>query len=128
VRRATALLAVVAVFLTGVLVGVLATHVVYLRQIRQPGGLAAVGTRLAAADLRRRLDLTPEQQREVEAILADTRREAAALRAEITPRAAAILTRSQARIASVLTPEQRAEFERTRRRQRERLRRFLGGG
>jgi Spy/CpxP family protein refolding chaperone len=127
VKRSTAFIAVAALFLVGVLVGVLGTHLFYLRQLRQPGGMAAVGSRLLAADLDRRLDLTREQRRQVDAILADAARDARAVRREMMPRVLKILDRSQRRIAAVLTPEQRRELEHFRRRRGDRLRKLLLG-
>src|SRR5947209_4547609 len=74
---------------------------------RQPGGLAHLGSLWLARNLDRRLDLTADQRRQVDAILADTARDAAALRRDITPRLLEILDRTHRRIAAVLTPEQR---------------------
>jgi hypothetical protein len=125
VRRSTAIAAIAALFLIGVLVGVLGTHLFYLRQIRQPGGLARLGAHLMVADLQRRLALDPDQRRQVEAILADATHETAAVRREMTPRVLAILDRSRERISAVLTPEQRRELERYRHAHSERLRHLL---
>jgi len=127
VKRSTALVAVVALFLVGVLVGILGTHLFYLRQLRHPGGMAALGNRFLANSLDRRLDLTPEQRRQVDAILADASREAGAVRREMMPRILEILDRSHRRIAAVLTPEQRQELERFRRQRGDRFRRLLLG-
>lgn len=126
-RRSTAIAAVVGLFLVGVLVGVLATHVFYLRQMRHPGGLAMLGNRALAADLDRRLDLSPEQRRHVDTVLADAAREAGAVRREMMPRILDILERSQQRIAAVLTPEQQRELQQFRLQRATRLRRFLLG-
>ncbi len=126
-RRSTALAAIAALFVTGVLVGVLGTHLFYLHHLREPGWLARTGTRLLAADLRRQLDLTPPQQRQLALILADTQKEALALRRETAPRLLALLDRSQARLESVLTLEQREKFDRLRRRRGDRLRHALTG-
>jgi hypothetical protein len=127
-KRSTATVVVVALFLVGVLVGVLGTHLFYLRHLREPGWLVTAGTRLLAADLRRDLDLTPEQEREIDAILADAQRDAIALRQELMPRMLDILDRSQSGISAVLTSEQRERFEQLRRRRGNRLRRLLTGG
>ncbi|MEA2693788.1 MAG: hypothetical protein QOJ16_3175 [Acidobacteriota bacterium] len=126
-RRATAIAAILALFVAGVLVGVLGTHAFYLHELRQPGGLAAFGTRLLARDLKHRLDLDSRQEAQVEQILTATRAESAALRRETMPRVLAILDRAHARIDAVLTPEQRAEFERYQRRHRYRLHRWFAG-
>jgi Spy/CpxP family protein refolding chaperone len=128
VRRATAVAAIVALFLAGVLVGVLGTHAFYLRQLHQPGGLAAFGSRILARDLKHRLDLDSRQESQVEEILATARAESAALRREAMPRVFGILDRASARINAVLTPEQRAEFQRYQRQHRHRLHRWFAGG
>jgi hypothetical protein len=128
VRRATAVAAILALFLAGVLVGVLGTHAFYLRQLHQPGGLAALGTRILARDLQRRLDLDSRQQQELQRILADARAESAGLRREVMPRVFAILDRASTRINTMLTPEQRAEFQRYRTRHRHRLHGLFAGG
>ena len=127
-RRATAVAAIAALFLAGVLVGVLGTHAFYLRQLRQPGGLAAFGTHLLARDLKRRLDLNRGQEEQVERILAATRAESASLRREVMPRVLALLDRASTRINTVLTPEQRVEFQRYQRQHRWRLHRWFSGG
>ena len=125
-KRSLAILAVVAVFLVGVAGGVFGTHVFYARTLRRPGGLADVGFRFLSADLGRRLRLTPAQRREVHRILEDTREEIAATRARMLPELRATMIASQEEIAALLTPEQRQEFERLKRAQAERMRRFLG--
>jgi Spy/CpxP family protein refolding chaperone len=128
VKRLTAAVAIAALFLVGVLVGVLGTHAFYLHELRQPGGLAAFGTRLLARDLNRRLDLDSAQKAQVETILKGTRAESAALRRDVMPRVFAILDHAHTRIDAVLTPEQRAEFKRYQARHRYRLHRFFSGG
>jgi Spy/CpxP family protein refolding chaperone len=117
-KRRTALLAVLALFLSGVLVGVVATHGFYLYKVRQPGGLGELGSRVVAWELRQRLDLTAEQEREIDAILAETRREGLAIRQRTIADVMALLERNHARLAAVLTPAQREEFERFRLRHR----------
>lgn len=125
-KRSTALLAVTLLFLVGVAVGVLGTHLFYIHAARQPGGLAHLGSLWLARNLDRRLDLTADQRRQVDAILADTARDAAALRQDITPRLLAILDRTHRRIAAVLTPEQRRKFERFRHEHSDHIRGLLG--
>jgi len=127
VKRSTALLAATALFLVGILVGVLGTHLFYFHEMRQPGGLARLGSRLVLANLDRELDLTAEQRRAVEGILAETRNEFADIRREATPRVLAVLDRSHDRIAGLLTAEQRAKFERIRARRRALFERYLAG-
>jgi hypothetical protein len=127
VKRATAVAVIAALFAAGVLVGVLGTHAFYLHELRQPGGLAAFGTRLLARDLKHRLDLDSRQEVQVEEILTATRAESAALRRETMPRVLAILDRAHTRIDAVLNAEQRVEFERYQRQHRYRLHRWFAG-
>ena len=125
-RLPTAIVAIVALFLVGAAVGALGYHAFLFHQMRQPGGGAAWGTRLLASDLKRRLDLSPNQEAQVELILADSRNESMALHREMRPRVRAILDRAHARIGAVLTPQQRAEFERFRQRRHSRLMHLFG--
>jgi Spy/CpxP family protein refolding chaperone len=130
-RRSSAVAGVVALFLVGVVVGALGAELVSRRPARGGAGgplgahLGAGGHRMMAAELRRRLDLTAEQQRQLDAILADTHRETQALWQEVRPRVLAVIERGQNRIAQILTPRQRQEFEVYRRERAEHLRRML---
>jgi Spy/CpxP family protein refolding chaperone len=126
VRRRTALLATGALFLMGILVGVLATHAFYAWQIHRPGGLAGLGLRLLGGSLERELDLTEEQEREVDAILADTRLEMQAVRHDMVPRLFAIRTRAFERISRLLTPEQQEDLKRFRARHESNVNRLVG--
>jgi len=126
-KRSTAGLAILGVFLVGVAVGVSGTHLFYLRHLREPGGMVGWGARLLAADLKRDLDLTPEQAKQVDAILLETRKETIALRHKMMPEMTVVLQRSRHRIEAILTPEQRKKFERMRDRRLGRFRHWLGG-
>jgi len=126
-KRSTAFLAVAVLFLTGIAVGVLGTHLFYIHAVRQPGGLAHLGSLWLARSLDRRLDLSAEQRRQVDAILADTARDAAVLRHDMTPRVVEILERTHRRISAVLTPEQKKKFERFRHEHSDHVRALLGG-
>jgi hypothetical protein len=123
-RRPAAIATVLALFAAGVVVGVFGTHLFYAHHMRQARGFHA---RMLAADLQRRLDLKPEQQKQVDAILSDSRIEAMALRREMGPRIAALIGRAQARIEAILSPEQRREFESYRKDHDGRLRHLLLG-
>jgi Spy/CpxP family protein refolding chaperone len=125
-RKPIAPLAVSALFLVGVLVGVVATHAFYAWQLRRPGGLAALGVHVLGNRLERQLDLSDEQERQVDAILADTRRELMQLRHDTVPRVLAIRDRSFARIDALLEPEQRARLKRFRARHERRVERLVG--
>jgi Spy/CpxP family protein refolding chaperone len=123
VRRSSAVAGVIALFLVGVAVGALGANVVNRHRMHvAPFGL---GTHVIAAELQRRLDLSPDQRRQLDAILADSHRETIALWREVRPRAVAVVERAQNRIAQILTPEQRREFERFRSERHEHLRRLF---
>lgn len=125
-RKGTALLAVAAIFLAGALVGVLATQAFWAWQIHRPGGLAALGVRILSARLDRQLDLTPDQRRQVDAILSDTRGELQQVRHESVPRLFAIRDRAFSRIDAVLTPAQRQRLAHFRERNTRNLERLFG--
>jgi hypothetical protein len=115
-KRPTALAGVLALFLVGVLVGVLGSNL-FLHHRPHPaggGGLGGLGRRGTAEELRRRLDLNADQQRQVDAILADGHRQVAAIWHEVAPRVMASVDQSFDRIAQILNPHQREELERYR--------------
>ena len=56
------------------------------------------------------LDLRPEQQQQVEAVLRETGQEFSRLREEIGPRVRDIRERSREKIRTILTPEQQTKF------------------
>ena len=132
-RRSSAVAGVVALFLVGVAVGALGANLVSWH--RPWRGMAALhgaaghlgGPRMAE-ELQRRLDLSADQRRQLDAILADTHRETQALWQEVRPRVIAVIEQGENRIAQILTPRQRQEFEVYRRERAEHLKRVLGTG
>jgi Spy/CpxP family protein refolding chaperone len=124
--RPVALLAMGALFLTGVLAGVLGTHAFYAWHVHRPGGLADLGIRLLGNSLDRQLDLTSEQERKVDAILGDTRLEILQMRHENVPRLYAIRDRAFDRIHGVLTPAQQERLRRFRARYQRNVERLVG--
>lgn len=130
-RRPAAIGVVIALFLVGVVVGALGANLVLRRHLLRPsgGGPGGPGGRMsgAAAELQRRLDLTPDQRRQVEAILADSHRESAALWSDLRPRLVAIVERASDRIDQILAPQQRVEFQRYRSERRDHLHGLLRG-
>ncbi len=134
-KRSSAVAGVVALFLVGVVVGALGGELVHRHHpwgmAHGPGGPIGhlgMGHRMMATELTRRLDLTADQQRQVEPILAETHREAQAIWREVKPRVIAVIEQGENRIAQILTPRQRQEFEVYRRERAERLQRMLGTG
>lgn len=125
-RRGVALLVVTSLFLVGVLVGVLATHAFYAWQFQGPGGLVAVGVKVLANRLDRQLELTATQEKQVDAILDDTRRELLQVRHDTVPRLFAIRTRAFDRIDALLTAEQRLRLQRFRARNQRTVERLVG--
>ena len=136
-KRSSAVAGVVALFLVGVVVGALGAELVSRHRpwgraagASAPGGpgghLGLGGHRMMAAELKRRLDLTADQQRQLDAILVETHRETQALWREVRPRVVAVIEQGQNRIAQILTPRQREEFEAIRRERAEHLQRALG--
>lgn len=111
-KRWMALLAVLGLFLVGVLVGVLGTHAFYLHKIERGGGIIGFANELFARSLEQRLDLDAGQKRQLEGILAETRHEFGVLHEDVGPRAMVILRRMQRRIEAILTPEQAEEYRR----------------
>jgi Spy/CpxP family protein refolding chaperone len=126
VKRSMALLATTSLFLMGIAVGVLATHAFYAWQIHRPGGLASLGLRLLGGSLERELDLSAAQERQVDAILAETRVEMQQVRHDVVPRLFAIRARAFERIAGVLTPEQQEDLRRFRSRHESNVNRLVG--
>lgn len=103
---------IVAVFLLGFLAGAASLQVVRARIERRlldaPDPLA----RVVVYKLDKELRLTPEQRREVQRVMADSRLEVIAATADVLPRLLDIFDRSQARIRAALTPAQQEKFDR----------------
>lgn len=77
--------------------------------------------------LTRELDLRPEQQRQVEAILRETGQEFARLREDIGPRVRDIRGRSREKMRAILSPEQQVKLEALEREWEHRAERSHGG-
>ena len=126
-NKGIAILAVCALFFSGIAIGALGMHLYYAQRLAHPGAPPAMATRMLGGHLDRRLDLTAEQQREIGRILAESRREAAEIRDRMRPEVEALVQRTEERIAAVLTEEQRRQFEEMRRFERRRVEQFLLG-
>jgi len=127
-KRSIAFVYVAGLFLLGILVGALGMHLWYAQRPlpppfdapgvarggpgHQPGRGPGHGAGPFFLErLERQLELTPEQSRQVEAILEESHREATELHEEMLPRVQAQLEQTRQRILEVLTPEQRQKFE-----------------
>ena len=84
------------------------------------------GARLLARDLKRDLDLTPVQARQVDAILRKRGAKPTPCGAKAKPEFVAVLKQSRHRIEQILTPEQQAKFQKLRERRFARFRRWMG--
>jgi len=123
-KRSSAWISVVALFLVGALAGSLGTRL-YLGERIGREGPGDRGGRHFVESLARQLDLTDDQLERVEAIVRESRAEVEALHREVLPRAQAHIAKTEERIREVLTPEQREQFEEIRRRHRARAERFF---
>ncbi len=119
--RFTAVVAVVALFVSGIAIGALGTHLYYAYRVRGPIGPPAMGAGFFVERLERRLDLTPEQAAEIDAILERTHETAAEMRRDLRPRIEELMERTADEIRGVLTDEQREAFEKLRQRDRRRI-------
>lgn len=109
---AAALLAVA--FLLGMAIGGLGMELLHLRRIaawhHRGGEPPAFG--FLVQRLERRLELSPEQARQVEEILERARRDLGDMHREVRPRIHRRLAEARSEIEAVLTPEQREELRR----------------
>jgi len=109
-REAAALFFVV--FLLGVLLGGVGVH---LWGERVWGGPAPVNTNPTRAQViaqcTHELQLTPDEQKQMIAIIDDTRARWAALYAPLDPKKEQIRLDGRARIRAILTPEQQVKFD-----------------
>jgi Spy/CpxP family protein refolding chaperone len=121
------LLAISALFLSGVAIGALGMHLHYARQLVRPGAAPEVAGRFFGGYLERRLDLTDEQSRQIRRILEESRRQGADLRRRMRPDVEALLERTRAEIEALLTPDQRRELEEMRHGERRGLEQLLLG-
>ena len=108
-RKAVVL--VLAVFVLGILLGALATYMAGGRVWAGRDGHGPRGRARLMEQLTQDLSLTAEQQKQLDAILAETQKKYEVLYEPV--RAQADLVRQQGRenIRAILTPEQRTKFE-----------------
>ncbi|MFQ5745004.1 MAG: hypothetical protein ACE5HV_15665 [Acidobacteriota bacterium] len=124
-KRSSAFLYVLAVFLLGVLIGAFGLHLYYSAQFSRSRTKSGFGRLFNPARLERVLNLTPDQRSRIEEILKESRREAGRMREELSPRVREHLERKRQSIMEVLTPEQREKFDEMWRRHRPDAERFF---
>lgn len=110
-NRTVAVGLVALLFVLGIVVGVLGTHLFYAHRLRQPGALADVLVNAAAARATDRLDLRPDQREQLDGILETTRRDLQTLREDLVDRLRAIRARDIARLVEILDGDQRRRLE-----------------
>jgi hypothetical protein len=114
VRRGTAIALLVLAFLLGAVVGGLSFELLHLRRMvgwhHGVDGPPELG--FLVRRLERRLDLSPEQTRHVEAIVERARDDLWELRRQVAPRIHTRMEEARAEIEELLTPEQREELRR----------------
>lgn len=106
-----AYLIVFILFILGIALGSVGTYLVTTRvQAARP---AAAGSRVPGhmAMFTRDLNLSPDQQTQVQAVLNDTRAHYAELHQKLDPEYELVRKQSRDRIRQLLTPEQRPKFE-----------------
>ena len=111
-KRVGAFAAVLGLFVLGVFCGALAVHLFYARALAMHRSPEWMGRGPLVRALSRRLELTPEQQDQLQEILVDARREGEKLRQRLRPEVEAQMERTRQRIEAILTPEQQRRFER----------------
>jgi Spy/CpxP family protein refolding chaperone len=111
--RGEAALLIAVVFMLGALFGAVATHLwgerVWGQQDTYSSGRKPVNQ--VVANFTRELQLTPDQQTQVTAIIDDTRAQWRALYAPLDTQREQIRQQSRARIRALLTPEQQPKFD-----------------
>jgi len=106
-----ALLLVFVLFVLGIALGSVGTYVVTTRVLaaRPQATLGRNADHMAM--FTRDLNLTPDQQNQIQAILNDTRAHYAALHQKLDPEYEEVRHQGRVRIRQVLTPEQLPKFE-----------------
>jgi Spy/CpxP family protein refolding chaperone len=105
-----AVLLVFLVFVLGIALGSVGTYVITTRVFaaRPPGSHGPSNT---IAIFTRHLNLSPEQQKQIETILSDTRARYVEIRQQANPEYEKVRQEGRERIRQVLTAEQKPKFE-----------------
>jgi len=108
-RKAVVLVFVV--FVLGIALGALGTYVVTTRVLAARPQSASRTPANTVAMFTRDLNLNPDQQKQIQAILSDTRARYAALHDKLDPEYEQVRQEGRERVREVLTPDQRPKFE-----------------
>jgi Spy/CpxP family protein refolding chaperone len=128
--KSIAFIAILGLFILGILIGALGMHLIYAQRFPpSPEGPMDGGMhgRLFFARLERQLDLSADQRERIEQIMRDSREAGEAMHEEMLPRVRELMDQTHASILEVLTPDQRQEFERLMRRHRRDAEQFFLG-
>lgn len=107
-----AVLLVFVLFVLGIALGSVGTYVVTLRvQAARPQATLAHNPARTMAMYTRDLNLSPDQQNQIQAILNDTRSRYAELHEKLDPEYEQVRQQGREHIRQILTPEQRPKFE-----------------
>jgi Spy/CpxP family protein refolding chaperone len=107
-----AMMLVFVLFALGVALGSVGTYVVTTRvQAARPQATLAHNPARTMAMYTRDLNLSPDQQTQIQAILNDTRARYAGLHEKLDPEYEQVRQQGRDHIRQVLTPEQRPKFE-----------------
>ncbi len=107
-----AVLLVFVLFVLGIALGSLGTYVVTTRVLAaRPQATLARNPAHTMRMYTRDLNLNPDQQNQIQAILNDTRARYAGLHEKLDPEYEQVRQQGRDRIRQVLTPEQRPKFE-----------------
>jgi Spy/CpxP family protein refolding chaperone len=106
-----AVLLVGLVFVLGIALGSLGTYAVTTRVLAARPQTGPRSAAVAVAQYTRDLNLNPDQQKQIQAILSDTRSRYAALHDKLDPEYEQVRQEGRERVREVLTPEQRPKFE-----------------
>ena len=107
-----AYLLVFVLFILGIALGGVGTYLVTMRvQAARPQATLARNPGHAMAMFTRDLNLNPDQQTQIQAILSDTRARYAELHEKLDPEYEQVRQQGRERIRQILTPEQRPKFE-----------------
>jgi Spy/CpxP family protein refolding chaperone len=129
-KKSLAFVAVLGLFLLGVVIGGLAMHLVQASRLVPPPG-RSVGSGMHGPvfneRLHRHLDLTIEQRRQVAEILRRAQEEGRRMHEEMLPRVHELIEATQEEMREILTPEQRERFDEILERHRRSADRFFLG-
>jgi Spy/CpxP family protein refolding chaperone len=128
--RFTAIAAALALVVSGIMIGALSTYLALARPAwreplrPRPGPQGPAGLPFTR-EMEDRLDLSDVQEKQLQAILRESRDASETIRRELRPRLEAQLEATRTRIAALLTPDQRTKFEELVKQDRRRAERFL---